>query len=828
VPLFPTLIGAVLAAGTLAGVWLPALAVGAAITGLLLGALSLAAACHRRRTVAVLLACAAAPCLGAARGGQAVADAARPTLVAALETAGLLAEDAPRPRPAVLLTGRLTADAAAAGPVVLLRLDVSRVAVGPCACPLPVEGPVLLAVGGDTAAERAAEWRAGRRIAVTATVRRPVAARNLGAPNAGHELVRRRLAVTGGVKSALLVELVAAGTWAEEWAAAARARARRAIATAAAPDAQAAAVGTAVLVGDRAGLDPDLTARLQRAGTFHVIAISGGNIALLSALAFWVCWRVIGGGRVALAVTAGLLVGYAFVVGGGASVLRATGMAVVGLVARSLDQRGEAVNVLALTAAALLVADPLLAVDTGFWLTVLATGGLIVGLGGAAPTEPVWRRVGRTLLSTSVWAELALLPIVAAAFEQVTLAGVLLSAVAIPGMAMAQVGAMAAVASDLVLPPALGPAGALLRAGTWLVVESSRLADLLPLLNWRVPAPSPPAIAVYYATLAVWMWARVPGRGEAGARLRPWALAGYCATALWIAAAPITLVVWPRETLEVVMLDVGQGDALVLRFPNGRTMLVDAGGRPAGSRFDVGARVVGPALRAHGIRRLDYLVVTHADADHVGGAAAIVEEFGPAEVWTGVPVAGDTATADLRRAATAAGAAWRVIQRGDRQAFGAVEVAVVHPPPPDWERQRVRNDDSVVLAVTFGGVRLLLTGDIGAGVEAEVAAELARATAETPTAMTVLKVAHHGSAGATTWPFLDAIRPAVALVSAGLDDPFGHPAPATLARLASARADVWRTDRDGAVTVATDGRILTVTSISGRARRWPAATRPRP
>jgi len=828
VPFLPTVVGAVLAAGALAGVWLPELAVWAAITGLVLGGLSLAAARHRRRAAAVVMACAAAPCLMAARGGQALADAARPSLVAALETAGLLAEDGPRPRPTVLLTGRLTADAAAAGPVVLLRLDVSQVAAGPCACPLPVEGPVQLAVGGETAAGRAAQWRAGRTVAVTATVRRPVGPRNLGAPDAGHELVRRRLAVIGSAKSALLVEPVAPGTRAEEWAAAARARARRAIARAAAPDAQAAAIGTAVLIGDRAGLDSDLTARLQRAGTFHVIAISGGNIALLGALAFWVCWRLIGGGRAALAVTAGLLIGYAFVVGGGASVLRATGMAVVGLVARSLDQRGEAVNVLALTAAALLVADPLLAVDTGFWLTVLATGGLIVGLGEAAPKAPAWRRLGRALVSTSVWAELALLPIVAAAFEQVTLAGVLLSAVAIPGMAVAQLGAMAAVAADLVAPLALGPAGVMLRAGTWLVVESSRLADLLPLLNWRVPAPSPLAIAAYYATLAAWMWARVPGRGSTGARLRPWALAGFSATALWIAAAPITLVVWPRPTLEVVMLDVGQGDALVLRFPNGRTMLVDAGGRPAGSRFDVGARVVGPALRAHGIRRLDYLVVTHADADHIGGAAAIVEEFGPGEVWTGVPVAGDTATAELRRAAAAVGAAWRVLQRGDRQAFGAVDVAVLHPPPPDWERQRVRNDDSVVLAVTFGGVRVLLTGDIGAGVEAEVAAELARATAETPTAMTVLKVAHHGSAGATMLPFLDATRPAIALVSAGLDDPFGHPAAATLARLSSARAEVWRTDRDGAVTLSTDGRTLAVAAISGRARRWPAAPRLRP
>ena len=128
---------------------------------------------------------------------------------------------------------------------------------------------------------------------------------------------------------------------------------------------------------------------------------------------------------------------------------------------------------------------------------------------------------------------------------------------------------------------------------------------------------------------------------------------------------------------------------------------------------------------------------------------------------------------------------------------------MLHPPPPDWERQRVRNDDSVVLAVTLGGVRALLTGDISAAVEAEVAAEAAREWASRerpPPRLTLLKVAHHGSAGSTSTPFLQATQPAMAVVSAGADDPFGHPAPPALERLAAAGVEVWRTDRDGEVT----------------------------
>jgi competence protein ComEC len=687
---------------------------------------------------------------------------------------------------------------------------------------VPTAGQVQLAVGGGLAPAQIAQWRAGRGVQVTAAVRRPTQYRNRGAPDAAHELVRRRVALTGTVKSALLVERVTPGHWIAERAAAVRARARTAIHRAAGADRQAAAIGIAVLIGDRAGLDPGLTTRLQRAGTFHVIAISGGNIALLSVLTAWTVGWIVGRGRFGLAVTAAVLIVYAVIVGGGSSVLRATGMAVVGLAARLLDQRAVALNVLAATGAALLVVDPLLAVDTGFWLTTAATAGLIVGLGDDDRRQPWWRRLVRSLVLASVWAELALLPIVALGFEQVTLAGVVLSAVAIPGMALAQVAAAAAVAADLWMPWLLPAAGVALRTGAALVTESARLVEWLPFLSWRVPAPAPAMVVLYYAALGAWLWARVPHAGAGAARLRPATRAAFVGLALWIAVAPATLVAWPRPHLDVTVFDVGQGDAIVVRFPDGRTMLVDAGGRPSGS-FDIGARVVGPALRARGIRRLDYLVVTHADVDHIGGAASVIAEFAPAEVWTGVPVAGDAATAGLRAAADAVGAAWRTVQRGDRVAIGGVDVSVLHPPPPDWERPHVRNDDSVVLAVALGGVRAVLSGDISSAVEGEVAAaaDSAWARREAPPSFTLLKVAHHGSAGSTSAAFLATLRPDAAVVSAGADAPFGHPAPPVLARLDEARVDLWRTDRDGEVTLRTDGRAATLSAFSGRTRRWP-------
>jgi len=183
-------------------------------------------------------------------------------------------------------------------------------------------------------------------------------------------------------------------------------------------------------------------------------------------------------------------------------------------------------------------------------------------------------------------------------------------------------------------------------------------------------------------------------------------------------------------------------------------------------------------------------------------------------------VTDDAATARLRAAADEVGATWRQVLRGERLHVGEVRLDVLHPPLPDWERQRVRNDDSVVLALRHGGVRVVLTGDIGAAVEAEVAAALGD-TGAAP-ALTVLKVAHHGSAGASSAQWLSAVRPSVALVSAGATNPFGHPAAAVLARLQAVGADVWRTDLDGEIGVRTNGAVVEVLAHIGR-RRWLSA-----
>lgn len=755
---------------------------------------------------------------GAWLGAAALQRLTAPSLVAAWLDAGGDAHPVP-----LDVEGEILADAAMSGGRVSFPLRVTRVRLGPCGCVSAVDGDVLVTVGGDGAREGLADWRAGRRVAVAAVLRRPASFRNPGAESEARRLVRRRLSLVASVKSRWLVDVRGRGRWHQELAATARRRAREALAQAAGPGTDAAAVATAVLIGDRAGLSAALEDRLQRAGTFHVIAISGGNVAVWALIALGMASRVSRHRVAGLAAAALALTAYAAVVGGGASVLRATGMALVGIACQATDLRGAALNVLALTAGALVALDPLLALDVGFWLTTAATTGLVVGL-PAPPGDSAGRgrRLVHVLVVTSVWAELALLPITAAVFQQVTVAGLLLSAVAIPAMAVVQVVALLAVIAHLAAPWALDATGVVLGAATAAVTASASLVDVWTWLWWHVLPPSAGAVATYYATLAAWVWARRAAADTGlAARLRLGTSIALPATILWIATSPWTLVTPAPADLRLTLFDVGQGDAALVELPGGRRMVVDTGGAGVEGR-DLGHRVVAPALRALGVRRLDYLVVTHADADHLGGAASLVREFRPAEVWVGVPVQEHPPTEALRAAASAIGAVWREARAGDRLEAGGVAIDVRHPPPPDWQRLRPRNDDSVVLDLRWHDVRIVLSGDAGADVESLLAP-----TAGPVAPVTIVKAGHHGSRTSTGEAWLAALQPRVALISVGASNPFGHPAPEVIERLAHAGIDVWRTDLEGAITLRTDGRAVSLAAMSGRVRWLAARNQPR-
>ena len=417
------------------------------------------------------------------------------------------------------------------------------------------------------------------------------------------------------------------------------------------------------------------------------------------------------------------------------------------------------------------------------------------------------RRTAAPLFMASLAAEVMLFPIGALVFSRVTFAGLGLNFLAIPLMAVAQVAGMALVPLALVSRPLAALAGWVAAVGAEGLVWSADLVRFAPAIAYRVAPPSTVAITIYYAAgAAAW---RISG--ARGIRRAKATLAIAIIAAMWILLDPRSLLAAHGDgRLHVTFIDVGQGDAAFVRFPRGSTLLVDAGGLSFSSGFDVGDRVVAPVVRDAGFYRLDYLALTHGDPDHIGGARALVREFRPREVWEGIPVARSEPLTMLRTMAQQGGARWANVYVGDRLRVDEVDIIARHPRPADWERQKVRNDDSLVLELRWRDVSVLLTGDVGKAVESPIAASLS------PSPMRVVKVPHHGSLTSSSDAFVNGIRPSVAVFSAGRGNHFGHPAPEVVERYRATGAAIFRTDQDGAVTLDTDGTSISMTTFTGR------------
>ena len=669
---------------------------------------------------------------------------------------------------------------------------------------VPAEGGAVLSVSGTASQVRFGEWRRGRILEAPVVFRRPARYLNDGVSDFERDAALDGISVLGTIKSGLLVDVVQRASALGELAADVRAYVRRAVADRVAPhSALSAAIVDAVLIGDRSGLPDDVRSRLQIAGTYHVIAISGGNIAILAAVII-VAFVPFGiAGRPAAALTLVCLVAYALVVTSGPSVWRATFVAVVYLVARLLDHRTAPWQACAVAAALLAVVEPLDVRNAGFLLTFGATTALLVAVGrgrvhgGDGMHRPRWISWLVASIGASAAVEIVLLPVMAEAFSRITAAGLVLNIVAVPAMAVVQISGLVVVLTPI---ETLGAAaGWIAHLGAAAILDSARLVDIAPWLAIRVPAPSAATVAIYYLGLAGCLWSPT----------RKTKLVGLVALVL---CGVVIITGFPTrqdvQGLRLTVFDVGQGDALMVQVGE-RALLVDTGGSPFGSSFDIGSRVLEPALWARGVSAVDTLLLTHGDPDHIGGALTVIDDFDPLHLWQGIPVPRATSLQEVLERAAASGAILEQRRDGEEFRFGEARLLVLHPPPPDWERQRVRNDDSVVIEVVYRDVALLLTGDIGADVERAIVPRLAPATVR------ILKVAHHGSRTSTSRELLEAWRPQIALISCGRGNPFGHPAPDVIARLEAIGARIYRTDLDGEITVDTDGTHARVMTFNG-------------
>jgi competence protein ComEC len=554
------------------------------------------------------------------------------------------------------------------------------------------------------------------------------------------------------------------------------------------------AVLEALILGARDRVREDTNQILQQSGLFHLLAISGAHIAVLSLLFFSLLKVIRVPERSASLIVMIGLIFYALLVEGRPSVIRATLVMIFFLCSKLLWRDARLLNTLSISAFVLLVMYPFDLFALGFQLTFAATFSIVLLTPVIVKKLPRLPGKFSEVLAVSLAALTGVLPFIALVFNRVSFFPLILNYPALPLITVIMAGGYVFLLAAGIFPHLAANAAAVLDFIIRKFISLANLSHLAPALAFRIPDPYPWITAGYSVCLITWMLLK----NKWGKRI---SAAGFIMFT--------TLLIWHpfphhSENLRITYIDVGQGDAALIECPGHEVMLIDGGGLAA-SRFDIGEQVVSQVLWRKGIKRIDYLVCSHPHPDHFGGLFSVSRNFAVSEFWEAALQTDQKEYQNFLNQLSPQTLRRRLC-RGDRMHAGQMVIDILHP-PRRYDDANI-NNHSLVLRIKFRSHAFLFAGDI----EKEAEMELVRSGKGISSQ--VLKVPHHGSESSSSDPFLQSTAPQIAVIPAGEHNRYGLPKESVVRRYHELGAAVFRTDLYGAVEITSDGSLMSVRTAS--------------
>lgn len=555
-----------------------------------------------------------------------------------------------------------------------------------------------------------------------------------------------------------------------------------------------------ILLGEPSALEEELLSAFRGTGTLHLLAASGLNVGIVILFCLGL-FRLMGiSRRWACFWALPLILFYTLLAGASSSIVRAAIMGAMACLAVFFERENDLPSTTFLAAFLMLIVKPFWLFDIGFqlsFLSVLSILWLTPALNKYLSALPPWLSMP---LAVSLACQIGLWPLLAFYFNQFSLIAPLANLLVVPAASiLLPTGLIQAVLGAVFLPLSYPIAGL-----NWLLMQylekTVRLLDHLPGASFNLPTPTLWAMLLFFGLLAALILMeqnRLPLSREAAVLL------GICLLAvfLWWQALKAP------SPLEITFLDVGEGEATCIRMPSGETILIDGG--PASRWLDRGEKTVLPFLRRKGVRLIESLIITHPHQDHLGGIPAILGKIPVGRIFSN----GEDSSLPAFRAVQAFSdrekIPWQTLRTGQNIALAdGASLLVLNPsellPPEDKEEI---NDNSLAFIFKWRTIRILFAGDIGRQVEKEIL------TSGISLKCDLLKVAHQGSSRSSETEFLRNVHPRYCVISAGRKNRFNHPSPKTLERLKEAGAFILRTDRDGAITITSDGKIMRIATM---------------